>query len=270
MLKQRLFTAMILISITVAILFYLPPLAFCLLSGGVALIAAWEWSYLMGLKTMVARLFYLFIFTAILCISGFIFIPFILTVAFVWWLLATFLIFFYPSLNHWWMKSVFWRGLMGVIVLVPCWCALNFIRNLHHGEGVYTLLFLFMLVWGADSAAYFVGKRWGRTKFIPQVSPGKSLQGLYGATGLSIIVASTGLWVCQVPYSLWGGMILLALVTVLFSVAGDLFESMLKRQAGVKDSSQLLPGHGGFLDRIDSLTAAAPIFALGSILLTQH
>jgi phosphatidate cytidylyltransferase len=150
--------------------------------------------------------------------------------------------------------------LMGFLVLIPCWAALNYLRSLH--DGIYTLLFLFALIWGADSAAYFVGRKWGKHKLAPQVSPGKSWQGLCGALVCALFIAAIAGWLSETPIQLWWRGAVIAVVTVLFSVMGDLFESMIKRQAGVKDSGQLLPGHGGLLDRIDSLTAAAPIFVL--------
>jgi phosphatidate cytidylyltransferase len=265
MLKQRIITAIILIPITIAILFYLPLQAFCILTSLITLIAAWEWSSLIGLKRLSARVLYLSFLVLAFFISWFIFIPFILIGAFIWWLLAILLIVLYPRWNNWWANNTFWCGLMGLIVLIPCWCALNFIRS----QGIDTLLFLLVLIWGADSAAYFIGRKWGKTKLAPYVSPGKSVQGVCGAAGASVLITCVSLLIYRVPNSFWGWVITLSLVTVLFSIVGDLFESMIKRQAGVKDSGRLLPGHGGLLDRIDSLTAAAPIFALGSILLVH-
>jgi phosphatidate cytidylyltransferase len=157
---------------------------------------------------------------------------------------------------------------MGAFVLVPCWASINYIRN--QDEGPLGLLFLFVLIWGADSAAYFVGKKWGTKRLAPYVSPGKSWQGLMGALLVSTLIVLTTLWLCNVPFPIWPWAIVLSLVTVLFSIVGDLFESMIKRQAKVKDSGKLLPGHGGVLDRIDSLTAAAPIFVLGALLLGPY
>jgi phosphatidate cytidylyltransferase len=135
------------------------------------------------------------------------------------------------------------------------------------GIGPALLLFLMVLIWVVDSAAYFSGKRWGRVKLAPFISPGKTREGLYGAL-VGMVIFSLVLWY-------WGGMgrvgwfaiLLLCMTTGLFSVVGDLFESLLKRQRGVKDSGHLLPGHGGVLDRIDSLTAASPIFLFGLMLL---
>lgn len=129
--------------------------------------------------------------------------------------------------------------------------------------------FLLMLIWIADIGAYFTGRHWGRIKLAPKISPGKTREGVYGALVgalLSGVVLAwwQGLSIQQAPFA-----ILLCILAALFSVAGDLFWSMLKRLRGVKDSSNLLPGHGGMLDRIDSLTAAAPVFLLGLITLDK-
>lgn len=269
MLKQRIITAIILIPLVLIILFFLSPAAFFILTAIMTLGAAWEWSNLMQLKKIASRLLYLLIVLFAAINSYRIPMMTFFVCAFIWWLIATILILFYPRGSRWWSNSIVWRGLMGLLVLVPCFRAINFIRQ-NSMIGIYTLLFLFVLIWGADSVAYFVGKKWGKTKLAPLVSPGKSWQGLTGALVSSILIALLASWLMHVPlYALpWG--IALSLITVLFSVVGDLFESMLKRQAGLKDSGKLLPGHGGLLDRIDSLTAAAPVFSLGIILLGKY
>lgn len=271
MLKQRIITAMILIPLTLLVLFYLPPAAFCFLTAFIALGAAWEWSSLMEMLRIGWRASYLLL-TALLFVSA-LYLPvfYIFVCASVWWLLAALLVFFYPRGSAWWAKSRVWRGLMGLLVLVPCWAAINYIRNQSDGsDGIYALLFLFVLIWGADSAAYFAGKKWGRHKLAPNVSPGKSIEGLAGALVFTVVLVFAVLLLLHIPMISWLWCFLLSLVTVLFSIVGDLFESMLKRQAGLKDSGRLLPGHGGLLDRIDSLTAAAPIFVFGSLLLGMY
>lgn len=260
MLKQRILTAIVLIPITIAILFYLPPPAFLYLTAFIALGGAWEWSKLMGLTRTSSRWLYFLLMLSIFSMVIFAPVVVVLFIAFIWWLFAALLVELYPRASLWWGKSIAIRGLMGIFVLVPCWIALNFIRN--QQDGIYTVFFLFILIWGADSAAYFVGRKWGKHKLIPQVSPGKSVEGLLGAVSFSLLITVLVVWLVKVPKQLWIECMLLSLLTVLFSVVGDLFESMLKRQTGVKDSGNLLPGHGGLLDRIDSLTAAAPTFAV--------
>jgi phosphatidate cytidylyltransferase len=267
MLKQRILTACILIPIALAVLFYLPPFSFRFLTAFIALGGAWEWSGLIGLKKTHHCFAYVIVVACAFFLS--LLIPNVLMLggALLWWLLATVLILFYPSGSRYWNHKIV-QGGMGLFVLVPCWFALNFMRS--QTDGLYALLFLFILIWGADSAAYFSGTLWAKHKLAPRVSPGKSWQGLGGALIFSTFIVGLTVWFAEVPMALWPWALLLSLATVLFSVIGDLFESMLKREAGVKDSGHLLPGHGGLLDRIDSLTAAAPIFALGAWLLGTY
>lgn len=265
MLKYRIITALVLIPLTLLVLFYLPPLPFVLLMSFITLGAAWEWTNLMGLKRRAGRFLYLLIIILAFVAALFLRIEVIFTGAFIWWLIATLLVLLYPRAKFLWARGYWIRGLMGILVLVPCWAAVNFIR--HADNGNLKLLFLFVLIWGADSAAYFVGRKWGKTKLAPQVSPGKSVQGAIGAFIFTVIIVLIALLAFNVPRDIWFGAYVVSLVTVLFSIIGDLFESMLKREVGVKDSGRLLPGHGGLLDRIDSLTAAAPIFVLGAMML---
>lgn len=154
---------------------------------------------------------------------------------------------------------------MGFICLIPCWMAVNYIR-ISFINGRITLLFVFLLIAAADSGAWFFGRQWGRHKLLPAVSPGKSREGLLGGFVASLCLVLYALWWSSTPWIIWPGAIVLSMVTVAFSVIGDLFESMLKREAGIKDSGKLLPGHGGLLDRIDSLMAAAPVFVAGAML----
>ncbi len=152
-----------------------------------------------------------------------------------------------------------WR-LAGWVALGGCWLALCVLARAY-GPG--HVLFLLALVWAADSGAYFAGRRWGRVKLAPSISPGKTREGAYGAFAATLLVALIGLAPLGVGAAQAAPFLLVCAVAVAFSIVGDLFESMLKRQHAVKDSGRLLPGHGGLLDRVDSLTAAAPVFALG-------
>lgn len=273
MLKQRIFTALLLIPLFVVLVLSLTPHHFAFLTAAIVLGCAWEWAGLIGLKTILARMVYSFFIIFILVALVYTFSQQFLTVTqvfyitFVWWLIAALLVVFYPKGSSLWGQGILIRGIMGIFTLIPCWIALNFIRITPHGE--YILLFLFVLIWGADSGAYFIGKKWGKNKLIPEVSPGKSWQGFFGALLTSIFIVIIAIFLFKISNTEWISLLLLALVTVLFSVLGDLFESMLKRKVGLKDSGRILPGHGGILDRIDSLTAAAPIFALGLIVIQK-
>jgi phosphatidate cytidylyltransferase len=126
-------------------------------------------------------------------------------------------------------------------------------------------LFVLLLIWAADTGAYFAGSRWGRRKLAPRISPGKSWEGLFGGLFLSLLIAAAAVPVLNLAWWQLPQLLMLVMVTVLVSIAGDLFESLMKRHAGAKDSSHLIPGHGGVLDRIDSLLAALPVFVLGKI-----
>jgi phosphatidate cytidylyltransferase len=150
-------------------------------------------------------------------------------------------------------------GGAGVVVLVAPWVALMGLRD---DFGPAYVLFLLLLIWVADTGAYFAGRRWGRRKLAPTISPGKTWEGVFGAGMATLAFALVGAAVLE-EGARWPGFVAVCMVTVGFSIVGDLFESMMKRQRGVKDSGSLLPGHGGVLDRFDSLTAAAPAFLLG-------
>jgi phosphatidate cytidylyltransferase len=166
-----------------------------------------------------------------------------------------------------WLPRARWlAALTGLLVLVPTWLALVELRNL----GPLLLLLLMSVVWISDSAAYFAGRRFGRHKLAPSISPGKTWEGVLGAVlAVSLYAALWGLaWQAYFPQALKSmrfgtfGMLLFLWLLTAIGIYGDLFESALKRQAGVKDSGAMLPGHGGVLDRIDALTAVLPVAAL--------
>ena len=128
-------------------------------------------------------------------------------------------------------------------------------------------MFALLIVWVADSGAYFAGVRFGKNKLAPRISPGKSWEGFFGGIAATVVLAVLSFSILGLAPASLPALLLLTVVTTLFSVAGDLFESLLKRHAGAKDSSHLIPGHGGMLDRVDSLLAALPVFMLGKALL---
>jgi len=153
------------------------------------------------------------------------------------------------------------KAMIGGVILIPAWLSLILIHM--NASGVSLLLFLFFLIWLADSAAYFSGKKFGSNKLASNVSPGKSWEGVYGALTMSLLFGASYAFYADMKFMVAVYFMLLVLITVSFSILGDLVESMFKRMAGVKDSSNILPGHGGVLDRIDSLTSAAPVFFVG-------
>lgn len=286
MLKQRIITALILAPSAILAIFYLPIEHFSLLLMAIIAIGAWEWSRFMGIKQPINRVFYslstLFII-GVLWVSTPLVASWQLTselaletnivlwLSSAWWLIATLLIFSYPKLNKYGMNNLFVIGVLGWLVLVPTWVAFVLLRTSHYSVdefyGAQLLMYLFMLVWSADIGAYFVGKSLGVKKLLPNVSPGKTVEGFLGgivsALILTLLVGFFTEW--TLSKLLIAGFVTLLITSI--SVLGDLTESMFKRQAGVKDSGSILPGHGGILDRIDSLTATAPVFALCYILL---
>ncbi|MDB5979083.1 MAG: hypothetical protein JWQ69_98 [Pseudomonas sp.] len=261
MLKQRIITALILLPIALCGFFLLDGASFALFIGLVVTLGGWEWARLAGFNAQIARVIYAAVIAALLFLMYVLpdLAPWVLGAAVLWWLLATFLVLTYPqSSAHW--ASAACKLVIGLLILLPAWQGLILIKQWELGN--WLILAVMVLVWGADIGAYFSGKAFGKRKLAAKVSPGKSWEGMFGGLVASLIItAIVGLvrgWSgSQLLFGLVG-----AAIVVLISVVGDLTESMFKRQSGIKDSSNLLPGHGGVLDRIDSLTAAIPVFAV--------
>lgn len=280
MLKQRVVTALILAPLALFAILFLPLQGFEIVVAGIMALGAWEWANLMGLTHALAKSVYTAL-VAGLCLLLSFFIPvadiwhqgtlnqvylWILEVAALWWLMSLALIIVYPKMNSFWRGSTLWRGLFGLLTLIPTWVALVSLRtSLYDIEPLYgaSLIFYVLgIVWAADIGAFFIGVKFGRHKLRPNVSPGKTLEGLGGGVAASFAIIGFAALHYQVEYSRIWIHLSIGFLTVAVSALGDLNESMFKRSAGCKDSGNLLPGHGGLLDRIDSLTAAFPIFAL--------
>lgn len=263
MLKQRIITGLLLVLVTVLAVLYLPGVWLGLGLFIITAIAAWEWSYLSGLREIKRRIIYLlaFVLTGLL-MAYLVFLQhqvWPLVLGMLWWIVAMILLILYtPGLRHG-RTFRYTMRLAGFLTLIPSWLALLLI----HEYRPELLLFLILLTASADTAAYFAGRRFGKTRLAPNISPGKTREGLWGALLAMIPVSLLGAWFFGVEMGLWFYFIALCMITALASVAGDLFESLLKRSARAKDSGTILPGHGGILDRIDSLTAAAPVFLIG-------
>lgn len=185
----------------------------------------------------------------------------------VWWLLALlWLRFFHFASDHETWARVF-KLAAGTLAVVPAWCALGLIHSSEPNGHIWLFIAL-AIVWAADSGAYFAGRHFGGRwfagrKLAPRISPNKTLEGLLGGLAAGLLVAGVGAFIAGAGVSQLPGVLLVAIFTVLFSVVGDLFESLLKRHVGAKDSGDVIPGHGGVLDRIDGVLAALPIFVLG-------
>jgi len=264
-LKRRLVTALVLVPLVVAGVLLLPNPLFALMLALFVAAAAWEWTALGGLVSRVHR----GLFVAAVCLSlpGAFVLPAVplLALGLVWWLVALGWLVAYTRDATVLANAAAAKALAGILVLVPAWKALVATHAVH--DGPFHVLFLLVLVWVADSGAYFAGRRFGVTKLAPKISPGKTWAGVCGALLASALCAALGGWLLEAREARLALFVVLCLVVVGFSIVGDLFESMLKRQAGIKDSGTLLPGHGGVLDRIDSLVAASPVFLAGLLLL---
>lgn len=177
------------------------------------------------------------------------------------WIISLYWVKQYPNYDGWYNQTL---NLIGLVIISAAVTAIFEVWS----SSPWWLMYLFLLVWGADSGAYFVGRKLGKRKLAPEVSPNKSIEGLVGGIVtvaiIIMIVQSKYLNLSYIEHALF---LILSLITVFSSVLGDLFESMIKRRAGIKDSGRILPGHGGVLDRIDSLLAAAPFFAAGMYVL---
>jgi len=258
MLKQRFITAMILIPVVVSAVLFLHR-AECY---GVSLVlvawCGWEWSTVIPLKQDWARWLFVAILIGLYVCLFWVPIVLVLTVSAVFWCLALLYIFSYPNYHPRWTETRFARMVMGVMSILPCWYSLNVLC--HAADGRFMLLYLLVLIWLADIVAYFVGKYCGKRKLAPQVSPNKTIEGALGGLVFCLFYALVVAWFFALPTQQMTSFVVLSMITAMISIVGDLFMSVKKRMTGVKDMGALLPGHGGLLDRLDSLLSAAPVF----------
>ena len=253
MLKTRLITSLVLFLSIGAAFVYLPPLYWGLLVLAVTSIGAWEWAGMSKFNkafSLIYSAFVLFLGLFVILYTPqsmqVVIIWGVLASALFWLLVVPFLLAFTPKINNRFIMAV-----LGLIAIVPFGLTLIALREINP-----LLLVVFaMTVWIADSSAYFAGKRFGKHKLAPSISPGKTWEGVLGAFVAITIYATLLSYLTHQSYwfvfVFWGVMVL--------SIMGDLFESLIKRQAGIKDSGNLLPGHGGVLDRIDGLTSSLPL-----------
>ena len=254
MLKTRIITALISLVLIGIVLFVLPKQYAELIIGALLVAGAWEWSGFLGSPGSAIRLVYTAIVTAALGLVYFVFpekTALVLQIGCAWWLIAFFWILRFPT-----PIPAALRWISGLLVIVPLYVALVFLLRL----GVEYLIFTLLIVWAADAGAYFAGKKFGRVKLAPAISPGKTWEGVVGGLVLVALLAAAVAVLRDVNL---GVLLPFCLAIAAISIVGDLTVSMFKRTAGVKDSGTLFPGHGGVLDRIDSVAAAAPLFALG-------
>lgn len=256
---QRIITGTVLGLLVLAVIFLLPKSLFPFLTGVIFLIAAQEWCFLSGVKKSLYQLVYLLCVGCLMYVVIYLPMLIIFLVAALFWLVALLLVITYPKsgavFHHPMIKLLF-----GFFVLVPSWLALNVIQHLNYGS--YLLLLFILLVSATDIGAYFSGRYLGKTKLCRHVSPNKTWEGCIGGFILSLLVALISLSFLHPSFSTWLASLCMIIILNISTVTGDLFESMLKRAQNIKDSGNWLPGHGGLMDRLDSITAAAPIFIL--------
>jgi len=280
--KQRIITALVLAPLAIAGIFLLPLKFFMLFTAVIFLLASKEWAAFVDPKSLSSSILYFFGF--VLAITLLLLpvdqlwnseginplIHYGLIVAAIWWIISFMMVATYPKSAVYWAGSKAVKALFGLLTLIPFFWSMVALRsiNIHHDfyYGGALLLFVFLLVWAADTGAYFCGKSFGKHKLAPNVSPGKTIEGFVGGMVSSMIVAFVGSLAFDIPSEKIALFFVAALITTLVSALGDLSESIFKREAKLKDSGKLLPGHGGILDRIDSLTAAVPVFTLTYLL----
>ncbi len=285
MLLKRILTALVLAAVAIAAIFVLPTLYFYLFIAIIVLIAAWEWTGLADTHSTVEKLLFLVsLIVPMLVITFWTQILEVVSQILEWPEIKT-----YSGVLEWLVIGpvLFWVMMMilirkvpedlikiklqkryklflGWFVLFSAWMFLTKLRAYYGSEAV---MYFLALIWIADIAAYFSGKKFGKDKLAPEISPGKTTQGMYGAIISAMVCAGLLSWYYSFPIMIATDFGLLSILTVLISIYGDLFFSLIKRQNGVKDSGSILPGHGGVLDRVDSVIAAAPFYYAGVILI---
>ncbi len=260
MLKYRVLTAVILLVIILAIVSLLKSPAFAAVIAIFFVVGGWEWARLVGLNSVFWRLGYVFLVILLLFIAYLSSpIPWFYG-AFILWLWAAAAIISYEcgagllGFQLPWIKAA-----CGLVMLVACWKGVVLLQ----AASPWWLIICLCLCWLADTGAYFTGRHWGAHALAPRISPKKTWEGFWGGVLLAVAVLAVGGFFLPITPRQHGLFIILIIICALFAVVGDLFVSLLKRQAGLKDSGRLLPGHGGLLDRVDSTICVAPIFALG-------
>ncbi|TNH05529.1 CDP-archaeol synthase [Testudinibacter sp. TR-2022] len=281
MLKQRIISAAVLLIFVITALLLFSPYAFALTVAAIVVLGIWEWCQFARHQNdiwrwLITGLSACALFVIIFSYRDYInagivlnsYTAWLLVVALIWWVLALLLVASYPHSTKYWQKPALLQLFFGFFTLAPFLLALLALRlynyNQNSYEGLWLLFYVLLLIWSADTGAYFCGKAFGKHKLAAKVSPGKTWQGAIGGVVVALVVGILFLQMTPNEFVLRSVSLPLLLLasfgTVSISILGDLTESMFKRHVGIKDSSQLIPGHGGILDRIDSLTAALPFF----------
>lgn len=277
MTRTRLLAALVMAPIAIAGIVLLPTPWITVMAALLFLVGLWEWFDLAEIEDPLARtvllVAHLAMMVAIVWASrstaGPTLVLFQLAsvIGVIWWLLALMWLGRYQFASDHDTHARAFKLAAGALSVIPAWCALAWIHA-SKPNGHYWLLAALFVVWAADTGAYFAGRKFGKHKLAPRVSPNKTIEGLIGGVVAGVVSGvAAAFFIADAPSTQLPAVALVALAAVLFSVVGDLFESLLKRHAGVKDSGHLIPGHGGILDRIDGVLAALPVFALGKAVL---
>lgn len=271
MLKQRIITALILVPLVLAAINYLPTSILALLFGLIILIGASEWAVMAGVRSVQIKFGYPLLLAVLMLLSftqlsESFSISTLFNIALIWWFIAFLVMINLQTTNRLPKQHTGLYLIIGILVLLPAWMSLLY---LHGNEqlGPEWVFYLFAIIWTADTGAYFAGRAFGKHKLADKISPGKTWEGVLGGLVLVSFVALLCLPYLTHSREMLIKVLILSIVTVLASILGDLVESVFKRIAGMKDSGHILPGHGGIMDRIDSLTASAPVFTAGLIML---
>ena len=265
MLKQRMTTASCIAAAAIGAIFLLPSLLFALITGLVVIIGSWEWANIAGWSHKWLRTLYSAI--TILLMTTIYFLAhqeILIGIGFMWWVTAIILIAHYPDSKIIW-KHRCTKLIIGWLILLPAWISINYIYT--QPQGYLWTLYLLGVTSTADMVAYFVGKQFGSHRLAPTISPKKSWQGAISAIIVTSMVTWVVSWMLHFSLLQQALLIIISLATASMSIIGDLLESMFKRERNIKDSGSVLPGHGGVLDRIDSLTASSLAFTIVWILM---
>lgn len=272
MLKHRIFTAAVIIFLLFLALFYLPPRAFSCLIAVIVARAAWEWALFIPIEKITLRIFYTVAMVLVLCLSFSHTSPILLFIPCLSWLWAAVAVICYKNnKSPVGIQYPLIKCLMGFLVIIPFGIS---IKICHQGilsffiSGSFLLIYGLLIPCSVDIGGYIAGQLYGTHKLAERISPNKTWEGFWGGISTaSLLVLIVGI-VLKLSFLLMIELAILTLITALFSILGDLFESVLKRQVNLKDSGNLLPGHGGLLDRIDSVIAELPLFTLGCWIFT--
>jgi phosphatidate cytidylyltransferase len=266
MLKQRILTSLILMPVIIWAIFALENQIFTYAISAILFLATLEWNHFVDYTNKMTGWLFSLVTTA-----GFLYVSYIansqvyqwvIYIALFWWLITLPLLRRFPFSSKHLLNNKAIKVVIGFVVLLATFTAINILRN-NSEYGPEYVLYLLLIIWFADSGAYFTGRALGKHKLLPKVSPGKTWEGVAGGIAVTLVIAIIAVNILSVSSSSSILFILITLLSVIYSVIGDLTESMFKRMVNLKDSSHLLPGHGGILDRIDSLTAALPVFVAG-------